>query len=59
MVRWFWENFKCRGVLLILIRVSQLPTALVVGADGGCLDIFSFLSFHFFVPFSGRRSDID
>ena len=42
MVRWCWENFQCRGVLLIWIRVGQRPTALAVGAVGLCLDIFLF-----------------
>ena len=37
MVRWSWVNFQCRGVLLIWIKVGQGPTALVVGAGGGCL----------------------
>ena len=46
MVRWCWVNFQCRGVLLIRIRVGQGPTALAVGAGGGCLDIFS-LVYHF------------
>ena len=40
MVRWCWVNFKCRGVLLIWIKVGQGPTALAVGAGGGSLDIF-------------------
>ena len=31
------------GVLLILILVGQVPTALVVGAGGVCLDIFSLV----------------
>ena len=48
MVRWCWVNFQCRGVPLIWIIVGQGPTALAVGAGGGCLDIFfsrlSFLS---------------
>ena len=39
-------KFKCRGVLLIWSRVGQGPTALAVGAGGGCLDIFSFV-YHF------------
>ena len=39
VVRWCWINFQCRGVLLISIRVGQGPTALAVGAGGGCLDI--------------------
>ena len=48
VVRWFWVNFQCRGVLLVWIRVGQGPTALAVGAGGGCLDIFySHLSFLF------------
>ena len=46
MVRWFWANFQCPGVLLILIRVGKGPTALAVGAGGGCLDIFTPL-YHF------------
>ena len=50
MVRWRWVNFQFRGVPLIWIRVGQGPTALAMGAGGGCLDIvtlvchFSFLS---------------
>ena len=43
VVRWCWVNFQCRGVLLIWIRVGQGPTALAVGAGGGCLVIFSLL----------------
>ena len=46
VVRWCWVNFQCRGVLLIWIIVGQVPTALAVGAGGGCLDIFS-LVYHF------------
>ena len=46
VMRWCWVNFQCRGVLLIWIRVGQGPTALAVGAGGGCLDIFS-LVYHF------------
>ena len=48
MVRWCWVNFQHRVVLLIWMIVGQGPTALTVGAGGGCLDIFfsrlSFLS---------------
>ena len=40
----------CEGagwdVLLIWIEVGQGPTALAVGAGGGCLDIFSLI-YHF------------
>ena len=39
VVRWCWVNFQCRGVLLIWLIVGQEPTALAVGAGGGCLDI--------------------
>ena len=46
MVRRCWVNFQCRGILLVLIIVGQGPTALTIGAGGGCLDIFfSHLSF--------------
>ena len=47
-------------VVLIWIKVGQGPTALAVGAGGGCLNIFlsSIISL-FFLPLSGRRSDID
>ena len=43
----------------ILIRVGQGPTALAVGAGGGCLDILlsSILSL-LFLPLFGRRPDI-
>ena len=44
----------------IWIRVGQGPTALAVGAGGGCLNIFySRLSFLSPFSLSGRRSDID
>ena len=43
MVRWYWVNFQCWGVLLIWIIVGQGPTALKVGEGGGCLDIFSLV----------------
>ena len=45
--------------------VGQGPTALVVGAGGGCLDIFTliypFSAFFllFCLPLFGRRPDID
>ena len=51
VVRWCWVNFWCRGVLLIWIIAGQGPTALAVGAGGGCLDIFSlFYHFSFLSP---------
>ena len=40
-MRWCWENRQYRGVVLIWISVEQGPSALAVGAGGGCLDIFS------------------
>ena len=47
MVRWCWVNFQCRGILLIWIIVGQGPTALAVGAGGGCLDFFLSSINHF------------
>ena len=47
------------GRRTIRIIVGQGPTALVVGAGGGCLDIFQY-HFSFLTPsLSGRRPDID
>ena len=43
MVRWYWVNFQCRGVLLTWFTVGQGPIVLAVGAGGGCLDIFSLI----------------
>ena len=47
---WGWSGgakvlgkLQCRGVLLIWIIVGQGPTALAVGAGGGCLDIFTLI----------------
>ena len=59
MVRWYWVDFQ-QGVLLIWIIVGQGPTALVVGAGGGCLDIFSLI-YHFSVlsPCHWETPDID
>ena len=58
VVRWCWVNFQCRGVLLILIIAGQGPTALTVGAGGGCSDILLSSIISFF-SLSGRRSAID
>ena len=60
-MRWCWVNFQCRGVLLLRKIVGQGPTALVVGAGGGCLDIFFLSSIFslFFLPLSGSRPDMD
>ena len=48
------------GRLRIRITVGQGPTALAVGAGGGCLEFLlsSILSF-LFLPLFGRRPDID
>ena len=43
VVRRCWDNFQCRGVLLIWITVGQGPIVLAVGAGSGCLDIFSLI----------------
>ena len=55
---WGWScgamvlgKLPVRGVLLTSIQVGQRPTALAVGAGGGCLDIFLLSSIPFF-PFS-------
>ena len=45
MVRRYWVNFQCRGVLLIWIIVGQGPIALAVGAGGVVGHFFSRLSF--------------
>ena len=51
VVRRCCVNFQCQGVLLIWITVGQGPTALAVGAGGGCLDIFLSSMFSpFFLP---------
>ena len=51
VVRWSWINFQVRGVLLVWKRVGQGPTALAVGAGGGCLDIFTLIyPFSFLSP---------
>ena len=51
MVRWSWINFQVWGVLLVWIRVGQGPTALAVGAGGGCLDVFALVCpFSFLSP---------
>ena len=48
VVGWCWVNFQCPANL-----VGQGPSALAVGAGGGCLDIFfSRLSFLFSVSHS-------
>ena len=42
-----------------LVIVGQGPIVLAVGADGGCLDIFSLVYLLFSFSLSGRRPDID
>ena len=42
------------GLSTIWMIVGQGPSALAIGAGGGCLDIFSLL----FLPLSMRRPDI-
>ena len=52
-------NFQVPGRPTIWTAEGQGPTALAVGAGGGCLDIFtSFISL-FFLPLFGRWPDID
>ena len=47
-------KLSVRGVLLIWIIVGQGPIALAVGAEGGCMDIFSLVYlFSFLSPSLG------
>ena len=59
VVRWCWVTSSA-GHPTIWITVGQGPTALAVGAGGGCLDILlsSILSL-LLLPLFGRRPDID
>ena len=59
VVRLCWVNFQYRGVLLIWIIVGQGPTALAIGAGGGCLDIFTLVYLSSPLRHSGRRPNID
>ena len=43
VVRWSWEKIPVPGRPTIWIIVGQGPTALAVGAGGGCLDIFTLI----------------
>ena len=44
----------------IWMIVGQGPTALAVGAGGGCLDIFTLIyPFSLLSPSLGRRPDVD
>ena len=36
------NDFQYCDILLIWIKLGQGSTALAVGADGGCLDVFFF-----------------
>ena len=55
MVRWCWGKLLVPGRPIIWITVGQGPTALAVGAGGGCLDIFTLL--YPFSPFSLSLGD--
>ena len=46
MVRWCWVKLPLPGRPTIWVTVGQGPTALVVGAGGGCVDIFTLI-YHF------------
>ena len=55
------DKLPVPGRPTILITVGQGPSALAVGAGGGCLDIFTLI-YPFsliFLPLFGRRPDID
>ena len=49
VVRRYWVDFQCQGVLLIWILVGQGPIAHAVGSGGGCLDIFCLVYYFFFL----------
>ena len=53
-----YESFPSYSSSVGAFRIGQEPTALAVGVDGGCLDIFlsSIISF---LPLSGRRPNVD
>ena len=62
MVRWRdgAESASSAGHSTNLNYSMAGPAAHAVGADGGCVDIFlSSIVSLFFLPLSGRRSDID
>ena len=43
-------NLQCHGIFLVGIIVRQGPLVIAVGGGGGCLDIFSCLTFSFLSP---------
>ena len=45
------------GSPTICIKVGQRPSALAVGAGGGCLDIFNFIYHFSFSPLSLSLGD--
>ena len=47
------------GCPTVWITVGQGPTALAVGAGGGCLDIITLIYPFLFLPLFERRPDID
>ena len=54
------DKLPVPGRPTIWITVRQGPSALAVGASGGCLDIFTLIYPSFlFLPLFGRRPDID
>ena len=54
------DKLSMPGRPIIWMIVGQGPIALVVGAGGGSLNIFTLVIFSLlFLPLSGRRPDID
>ena len=51
------SNFQCRGALLVFIMVGQEPTVLAEGAGGAIWTCP--IMYLFFLPFTGRRLDVD
>ena len=56
--RWCWINFQA-GRPANLDYSSARASALAVGAEGGCLDIFSLIYHFSSFPLSGRQPDLD
>ena len=53
------DKLPVPGRPTIWITEGQGPTALAVGAGGGCLDIFTLISPFLSLPLFGRWPDID
>ena len=52
VVGWCWVKLPVPGRPTVYITVGQGPSALAVGAGGGCLDIFTLIYHFSFSPLS-------